>query len=182
MVLASLFALPVSAAEKPEPLSEELVAILGTALDLNNDGTADLFYDYNIDLLPGYFELSDRNFDGKIDESTFFSGEHVVQYGRADNDFDGLMDTVIEYKNQYISNKWIDRDGNRIVDIWITYRNGEPATAKRYYSKSKSTPAKVGSVVFEFSFPSAERFDTTTLSESEFEASSSLVVPLWSKE
>ncbi|MCR9055122.1 MAG: hypothetical protein NXI26_24965 [bacterium] len=181
-ILTGLFATPITAAEKPEPLSEELVAILGSQYDVNDDGNPDVFYDYDVDLLPGYFELTDRNFDGKIDESTYFSGEHTAQYGRADNDFNGQMDTVIEYKHQSISNKWIDRDENRVIDTWLNYRNGELAKAKRYYPKSESSPSSVGTVVFQFSYPAIEQIETSTLTEIEFEASSNLIVPLWSNE
>ena len=169
----------MAAGEQVEPLSDDLVRILKTEVDLNGDGASDIFYEYEIDSLPGYYELVDRNFDGRIDESTYFSEEHVPIYGRADNDYNGLMDTVVEYQHSYVKVKWVDSNFNGTVDTVVEYKHGEIHKARRYRAKGEDqNQARIGTVTFKNMYPSTEKLETTEMSETEFQAKHKPIVSL----
>ena len=64
-------------------------------MDLNSDGTKDVFYEFDD---SGYFELVDRNFDGRVDESIRYDKDNIILSSKIDEDFDGYLETKIYYK------------------------------------------------------------------------------------
>lgn len=145
--------------------------------DLNGDGVDDIHYEPSRD---GYYEITDRNFDGRMDDSTLFSHEHVPVFSRSDNDFDGRMETVTIFEQNVVQYSYVDTDGNNLFDVVFEYQNGNVRKAHRYYmSDSLNSGARIGEVKFEFGYPeSAEMIAESTLSEIDFHESYNPAVTL----
>ncbi|MEM7606271.1 MAG: hypothetical protein AAF411_13020 [Myxococcota bacterium] len=73
--------------------------------DLNGDGTKDVVRHYNDEGRP-LREEADRNFDGRMDEITFFDNGRIIR-------------------------KEVDTNGSGIVDTKIFYENGRPLRTER---------------------------------------------------
>lgn len=65
--------------------------------DLNGDGTKDVVRFYNDEGRP-LREEADRNFDGTVDELTFFDRGRVVRQ-EVDSNYDGRIDTKVFFEN-----------------------------------------------------------------------------------
>ena len=75
------------------------------AYDVNKDGANDLYYE---PAESGYYEIRDRNFDGRMDESTLFNTTDQPVTSRSDNDYDGVMETATVFSS-YVPPKIVCR-------------------------------------------------------------------------
>ncbi len=138
-----------------------------TLVDLNGDGIADIKYEYD---KTGYYELIDRNFDGKVDESLRYSLDHYLLSGTSDDDFDGVFETRLVVENSLISSVLVDTNNNQIVDLVFRYKNSLVQTAEKY-SIEYGTPV-VARISYEFGYPvSHEKVEPSSMTELEFQHS-----------
>lgn len=133
--------------------------------DLNGDGKQDVFYQYEEN---GYFELTDTNFDGKIDISVFYDNNDKIVSSRQDDDFDGYLETAILYRDGVAKLSWVDLDGDELADIVFSYEEGILKKGERYY---ESVEAEIGLVKFEYGYPSLEIKKKAGVSKKQFHAS-----------
>ncbi|NKB33808.1 MAG: hypothetical protein GKR91_11985 [Pseudomonadales bacterium] len=146
-------------------ISTQLETDSSQLFDLNNDGVLDVFYEF-----PGdeYYELVDRNFDTRVDESSRFSLDDILVSRRIDSNFDGFLETEIFYELGTANKITVDSDNNQLIDIVFTLEFGEILFAERF-SDSQQEISEITKVLFEFGFPSGEpEITTTTLTASEF--------------
>jgi len=135
-------------------------------LDLNNDGVLDVFYEYENDK---FYELVDRNFDKKIDESHYFDSNARIIRSKTDENFDGILETDIEYEDGSISRVLVDSDNDGIIDLIFSYRHGVLLSGFRFYHGEGGEPSKIGVTRFSFGYPSSvETKHTVDLSAKEF--------------
>ncbi len=136
-------------------------------VDLNGDGKANIFYQDDGD---HYFELLDKNFDGKVDQSIRFSSEHFMLSGKFDDNFDGILETKIIATNGIVSKGLVDSNLNRHFDICFQYHGGVVQYAKRFYPASDSQgQSQVGTVRYVFGYPEGnEVLENVTLDERGF--------------
>lgn len=82
--------------------------------DYNNDGIADERFIYSGNVLQRV--EYDRNHDGKIDATLWYSASGIPTRGESDNNFDGRQET----ESRYLHGQWLsdasDRDGDGVVD------------------------------------------------------------------
>lgn len=137
-------------------------------LDLNKDGIQDVFYEDKNDF---YYMLTDRNFDGEIDEEWAYNLDDVLLLGKADNDFDGVFETKYVVQNGFVSKELIDSDQNGIYDIYHKYEFGVTSFSEKYYGISDSgTPSRIGMIKYALDkISDDEVFIETKISESEFQ-------------
>ena len=134
---------------------------------LNKDGIEDVKYEYD---KTGYYELIDRNFDGKVDESLRYSLDHYLLSGTSDDDFDGVFETRLVVENSLISSVLVDTNNNQIVDLVFRYKNSLVQTAEKY-SIEYGTPV-VARISYEFGYPvSHEKVEPSSMTELEFQHS-----------
>ena len=136
-------------------------------LDLNSDGTIDVFYEYDE---KGSYELVDRNFDTKIDESHRYDLDSRIVKSKIDNDFDGVLETIIEYRNGSIFKVKVDTNRDFTVDTVYQYKDGTLISGEKYYEKGEHDEyARIGVVAFKFGYPvSPETVNKTSLNLEEF--------------
>ena len=132
-------------------------------LDLNGDGKPDVLYEPHEN---GYYELSDRNFDGKIDESVHFNREHRPVYSRADDDFDGNLDTLVEYQHSQVTRVLVDSNRNFLFDAVTDYVGGVPQRTASLISRNGRTSLQRWS--YRRTIPLYESESPTDTSEVEF--------------
>jgi len=148
----------------------------GEFIDLNNDGVADVYYEYEDD---GYYELMDRNFDGRIDQMSRYSLEHYLESAKSDDDFDGFLETKIIYKDSLMAAVLVDTDNNQLVDVFLIYENDLIKSGEKYYKQDGNdyTP-NIGKIEYEFGYPSGkENLVTTNLTEKDFHNNVNLLLP-----
>jgi hypothetical protein len=91
-------------------------------LDLNHDGTKDIFRFFNEEGRP-LRELTDVDFDGRIDSISFFEAGRIVRQER-DRNHDGNQDET----RHFIQSKLVrvERDDNYdgVVDVWEHWEKG----------------------------------------------------------
>ena len=134
--------------------------------DLNGDGVADVFYEFESD---GYFELVDRNFDGRIDESAQYGLNDLLIRGKSDDDFNGILETQIISENSLVKYLLVDSNRDNLIDIILEYKHGVVSTGERYYpSIDGKLPPQLGNVKFDFGYPSSETIISTELSATQF--------------
>jgi len=136
--------------------------------DLNNDGVQDVFFEDKDDC---YFVLTDRNFDGKIDDRWKYNLDDTLHSGESDNNFDGVFETRYLVLNGFTHKELIDSDNNGIYDIYSKFESGVWRYSEKYYGISKvSEQAKIGRVEMGLSKISGEEvFVETKISETEFQ-------------
>ncbi len=84
--------------------------------DLNGDGTKDVVRLYNDEGRP-LREEADRDFDGRIDELTFFERGRVVRQ-EVDSNSDGRVDTKVFYENGQPLRAERDLAGRSTATVW----------------------------------------------------------------
>jgi hypothetical protein len=84
--------------------------------DLNGDGTKDVVRFYNDEGRP-LREEADRNFDGTIDELTFFDRGRIVRQ-EIDSNYDGRVDTKVFYENGQPLRAERDIAGRSTASLW----------------------------------------------------------------
>ncbi|MEA3207305.1 MAG: hypothetical protein QOE70_362 [Chthoniobacter sp.] len=97
-------------------------------------------FDYNHDGRPDHFGIyrrgrlisatADNNFDGRIDEWTFFDAEGRTERAELDTNFDGRPDEWLIYRNGVVQTVTRDTDFNGRTDWVGTYVNGVIAHAE----------------------------------------------------
>ena len=136
-----------------------------TFIDLNGDGIVDVRIEYDEN---GYYQLTDRNFDGKVDESMRYSLDHYLLSGTSDDDFDGMFETSIEFEHSLISVVLVDTNNNQIVDIVQKYKHGLIHSSNRYYFNEGSS--MIGWVYYQFGYPAEpEVIEPSSMSEHQFQ-------------
>ena len=137
------------------------------AVDLNGDGTVDIRFENEAD---GYYQLTDRNFDGRVDESIRYDLEHFALSGKSDDDFDGIFETTIEFDNSLISRLLVDTNANQIVDLVHLYQNSLLERSIRYtYNEENDGTSVTATVSYKFGFPRGEvKRSARQMSEMEF--------------
>lgn len=134
-------------------------------VDRNGDGKPDLFVEHK----DGYvYELYDRNFDGKVDESWKFDSNSNMVSGKVDENLDGILETEHLYKDYSLDKVLSDTNGNFIADVYTKFDRGVVVYSERYYSTANG--AKIGKVIYSFGHPvGPEVLIETTISEGQFE-------------
>ena len=99
--------------------------------DRNNDGKADVFYEYSKD---GYYEIWDINFDGKTDESYFYGDGIEVISSKHDQNFDGYPETKYYYQFGSPVIGVVDIHIDNLYDIYFEFLNGSLVSSYRYFS------------------------------------------------
>jgi hypothetical protein len=84
--------------------------------DLNGDGSKDVVRFYNDEGRP-LREEADRNFDGTIDELTFFDRGRIVRQ-EIDSNYDGRVDTKVFYENGQPLRAERDIAGRSTASLW----------------------------------------------------------------
>jgi len=138
-----------------------------TLIDLNKDGIEDVKYEYD---KTGYYERTDRNFDGKVDESLRYSLDHYLLSGSSDDDFDGVFETKLVVEHSLISSVLVDTNNNQIVDLIFRYKHSLVQSAEKFNMKNgKPTITRIS---YEFGYPmSLEKVEPTSMTELEFQHS-----------
>jgi len=138
-----------------------------TLVDLNGDGIEDVKYEYDE---TGYYELTDRNFDGKVDESLRYSLDHYLLSGSSDDDFDGVFESKLVVEHSLISSVLVDTNNNQIVDLVFRYKHSLVQSAEKY-SIENGIPV-VARISYEFGYPvSQEKVESSPMTEREFQKS-----------
>lgn len=136
--------------------------------DLNLDGRADIFYEQDGPIL---YELTDKNFDGKIDESMQYSMDtEILMGGKIDENFDGYLETKVIAMNGIVSKVLVDSNSNEIFDMCFQYDHGVLERAFRFYPQhEQTTGSNIGSISFTFGYPlNAEQVEHSLLDEQMF--------------
>jgi len=135
-------------------------------LDRNKDGKHDFFIESDDDFV---FELIDRNFDGKVDESWKYDDNDNLVSGKVDEDLDGILETQYIQKNYSFDKVLSDTNKNGIFDVYTKLNYGVMVYSEKYYfSNGKAQIVKIN---YLYGYPSGpEKIVETTISEKEFEA------------
>ncbi len=134
-------------------------------LDKNLDGEQDVFYEYSDD--NTYFELNDSNYDGKVDASCKFDSNDTLVNCKHDQDFNGLLETYIEYNLGMAVREGVDLNNNNLYEIVFHYQSGTLTEGFKYIVE-KTGKKMVSKTKFQFGYPVSESLLETTLSEAEF--------------
>ncbi|MCO4775593.1 MAG: hypothetical protein KC446_06170 [Flavobacteriales bacterium] len=133
--------------------------------DRNGDGKSDLFIEYEDGFV---YELYDRDFDGKVDESWKYDSNDILISGRVDDDLDGILETEYIYKDHSLDKMFSDTNGNLISDVYTKLNRGVAVYSEKYYSSKEGS--RIGRVEYSFGYPDGpEKLVKTLISESEFE-------------
>ena len=134
-------------------------------IDRNGDGRPDLFFQ---DEGEYFYELVDNNFDGSVDESWKYNPDDVLVLGKVDENFDGILETELVYKDFLLYRVFSDTDGNGVVDLATEFDDGALSFSEKFYSYSDEN--QIGRVEFRYGYPSGpEELRETELSEEEFQ-------------
>jgi len=135
------------------------------AFDFNQDGIDDVHYERAED--GHYYEISDRNFDSKFDESIQFDERNLAVTARRDDNFDGRLDTAVEYQNAYVRRTLTDTNENWLFDAATYYKGGLPVSSK-FLEFADSGELTIRIVRYEFGLPAQSELTPYTESEEEF--------------
>ena len=135
--------------------------------DLNKDGTKDIYYEYSLD--NGYYQLTDRNFDGRIDQSHHYNNKDKILKSRIDDDFDGYLETEVLYDKGSINQVYVDSNNNGFRDIFFFYESGTLIKSIKYYASYEGEKA-LGTISYKLGHPSKEKIEKTNISEEQFES------------
>ena len=99
------------------------VPVSDDGVDYNHDGVLDERWRYSA---SGTFlgAKIDRNLDGKIDYESRADWRGLVESAEADDDFDGVFETRLRFRDGLIESSETDTDGDGIVDLVSTYKHG----------------------------------------------------------
>ena len=136
-------------------------------IDLNKDGIEDVKYEYD---KTGYYELIDRNFDGKVDESLRYSLDDYLLSGSSDDDFDGVFETKLVVEHSQISSVLVDTNNNQTVDLVFRYKHSLVQSAKKY--SIEHGMSVVTRTSYEFGYPVSQKIvESSSMTELEFQHS-----------
>ncbi len=109
-------------------------------IDNNNDGLIDGWYVYVNDRLSKV--KSDRNFDGEVDHIYYYDRHEKVTSMRADNDFNGTLESIAIFKNGNPISSSTDSNGDGFKDYREIYKDGIIETTELFDLKTKM-PVKI---------------------------------------
>jgi len=136
-------------------------------IDRNGDGQPDLFIEIEGDFT---YELYDRDFDGKVDESWKFDSNDELVSGAVDENLDGVLETQYISKDHSLDKVFSDTNGNGIFDVYTKLDRGVMVYSEKYYGSIQQ--AKIGKVQYKYGYPTgSEVFTETVISEVEFQES-----------
>ncbi len=167
-VLILVFSINVGAKQKNEIDNSSNTSLnepLSSLYDKNLDGVKDVFYEYQDD--GSYYELNDSNYDGKIDQNCKYDSNDTVVNCGLDQDFNGYVDSRIEYYLGMVLKEGIDSNHDEVYEIVFHYESGILAKGFKFYSKEGKSN-QIGQVNFKFGYPSKETLTNTDLSLKEF--------------
>ena len=143
----------------------QLDSLPGDNIDRNGDGRPDLFFQHEGEYL---YELVDNNFDGSVDESWKYNRDDVLVSGRVDENFDGILETELVYRDFLLFRVFSDTDRNGVVDLATEFDDGARSFSEKFYYSSEQN--QIGRVEFRYGYPSGpEEQRKTELSEKEFQ-------------
>jgi hypothetical protein len=130
-------------------------------LDINNDGINDIRYEFTDN---GYYELTDSNFDGKVDASSFYDSDGRILNSQIDQDYDGILESETLYENGTATKSFTDINLDGKLDILFVYDVGVLVCAEKYYVNDDGI--FVGHFKFNFDYPeSREKIMTVNKEE-----------------
>lgn len=91
-------------------------------IDYNADGVLDEKWTYQNGRLKE--TTLDRNFDGHVDTKYFYDYSGVLKKAEFDNDFDGIFEANLSYKDGNPISEESDANKNGIVDQRMKFKNG----------------------------------------------------------
>jgi hypothetical protein len=91
-------------------------------VDYNGDGTLDETWTY-VNYLMSEAEI-DRNLDGKVDSIFDYDRKGVILTSKEDNNFDGIFETEIFYRNGNVIWTKSDTTGDDFKDYKVEYKFG----------------------------------------------------------
>lgn len=134
--------------------------------DLNEDGIDDITYSYQGDR---YYQFIDRDFDGQVDESHYYSKNNKILRTAIDNDRDGYLETEVLYSKGSVHLESADLDGDGLRDTFYFYKLGTLVESLRYFASYKGKPA-IARIAYEFGYPAERSIEETEFSQQQFEA------------
>ena len=136
------------------------------ANDMNKDGKRDIFYESDE---FNYYQLIDRNFDGKVDEKWKYDLNDVLISGISDDDFNGIFESRVFVTNGSVSKIFIDTDNNGVSDVFHSVRFGITIYSEKYYPAVNGNQAKIARIERDIREISGKlEYSNTTLSEEAF--------------
>ena len=147
-ITVSIFSLTLLAAANTYSAADTPCA---DCADLNRDNKMDARFEYDD---TGYYQLTDRNFDGRMDESTRYDLNHIVVSGSGDDNFDGIFETRVEYLNGFLGRVLVDTNDNELIDLVHIYKDGLIVSSERFVLKQASgvSPTLI-KIHYSFGFP-----------------------------
>jgi len=91
-------------------------------IDYNADGVLDEKWTYQNGRIKE--TIIDRDRDGRIDAKYFFDFSGILKTAEFDNDFDGIFEANVIYKDGNAVSEESDVNKNGIVDYRLKYKNG----------------------------------------------------------
>jgi|GEM_PF-6894226 len=134
-------------------------------LDNNRDGVDDVSYEITEN---GYFQLIDRNFDTKMDESVFFGKDELPIKSKSDDDFDGYMETQTVFKDGLPEASVVDVDLDGKYDLFFQYRHGVLLYAEQFILNDSGKNHKIKRITFKYYFPIKEEFIDVSFKHRDF--------------
>lgn len=137
---------------------------ISSLYDKNNDGIQDIFYEDDKD--GGYYELSDSNYDGKVDQSCKYNSNDVIESCRFDQDFNNYLETFVKYRLGMPVKEGVDKNNDELYEVVFHYRDGILYQGFKYVEAEKE--ALIKHTLFKYGFPSDGQENVTDLSIEEF--------------
>jgi Putative prokaryotic signal transducing protein len=110
-------------------------------IDYNGDGSIDEKWTYALSGVLLKYEF-DRNLDGKVDFISHFDANGLSTSAESDDDFDGVFETRLRYRNGSIEYSEVDTDGDGFADLRSHSANGVLSTIE-YLSPKNGFPQRV---------------------------------------
>lgn len=110
-------------------------------VDYNHDGQLDERWTYTPSGTPVKYEL-DRNLDDRIDYITRFDERGLPATAEADDDFNGVFETRIRFKDGQFDEADSDTDGDGVADTRTHYTHGVP-TSMDYFNPDTGLPLRI---------------------------------------
>ncbi len=148
-------------------LRQSIADLSAPNTDRNSDGEQDLFVETED---GSTFELLDRDFDGRVDESWRYDENDNLISGKVDEDFNGILETQYIYEDFSVSKVLSDSDGNLVFDIFTKLHLGVMEYSEKYYAQTaEQASPRIGRVEYRYGYPvGSEVVVETSLSETEF--------------
>lgn len=147
-LLVTLFLFWLSGCEGESSTRSEPLAL--SVLDLNGDGVADISYEEAGD---GYFEFIDRNFDGRVDVSSFYGLDDKIVSSKLDDNFDGFLETKTWYQYGNPTLTAVDENCDGLVDILFLFKHGVIKTSEKFLTSESDSSGDIVKFDYRFGYP-----------------------------